>query len=425
MAMPKTNPQTGRKKRILWMSVECLLDTSSGAAIQVKEILSQLQNQDYEVLIAGATIFDALKVGVAIRESIFKAESKPGNLALYVDSAGLKHHLLMTRSVIKNDMLGIEYDALYLHYTALLDQFKPDLVFFWGGRSFDFLIADEARYRGCPSAVYLANANYGGQRWIRDVDLILTNSKENAKMYQEKHQYDAIPVGAFINSEKFVAKKHTRDHLLFINPRPEKGVTIVAQLALILEKRRPDIRIEVVESRGNWLEYLNQVAKTNGMEEQGGSNVRLTANTSDMAAVYGRARVVLAPSLWWESMGRVLAEAMLNGIPALITNRGGMPEMVGDAGLVVRFPEKYYQTPYSLIPAQEILEPLVKLVTRLWDDEAFYQDLVQKAYAIGEKQHSIEIALQKLLDGFSPLLAKNAGDIDTIKHRTQQNKLPS
>jgi len=98
---------------------------------------------------------------------------------------------------------------------------------------------------------------------------------------------------------------------------------------------------------------------------------------------------------------------------------------VGDAGLVVRFPEKYYQTPYSLIPAQEILEPLVKLVTRLWDDEAFYQDLVQKAYAIGEKQHSIEIALQKLLDGFSPLLAKNAGDIDTIKHRTQQNKLPS
>ena len=127
------------------MSVECLLDTSSGAAIQVKEILSQLQKQDYEVLIAGATIFDALKVGVAIRESIFKGGSKPGNLALYVDSAGLKHHLLITRSVMKNDMLGIEFDALYLHYIALLDQFKPDLVFFWECKNSNILVIPQVR----------------------------------------------------------------------------------------------------------------------------------------------------------------------------------------------------------------------------------------------------------------------------------------
>jgi len=413
-----------RKKRILWMSVESLLDTSSGAAIQIKEMLAQLHQRDCEVLIVGASIFDSLNVGNVIREKMTEGEPKTGSVAIHRDSAGLTHHLLITRSVLKNDMLGIEYDALYLHYISLLDQFKPDLVFFWGGRSFDFLIADEARYRGCPSAVYLANPNYGGQRWLRDVDLILTNSQENAKMYREKHRYDAIPVGAFINPNQFVAKTHTRKHLLFINPAPEKGALIVAQLALILEKQRPDICIEVVESRGNWTHYLSQVAKANGSKELGASNVLVSSNTKDMATVYSRARVVIAPSLWWESMGRVLAEAMLNGIPAIITNRGGMPEMVRDAGLVLGFPEKYYQNPYSLIPTQALLEPLVKLVIRLWDDETFYQDLVQKAYAVGRSQHSIELAIQKVIASFDPLLAQNAGDLDTISRRTKQHKLP-
>lgn len=49
------------------------------------------------------------------------------------------------------------------------------------------------------------------------------------------------------------------------------------------------------------------------------------------------ARVVLMPSLWEESFGRVAAEAMANGIPVLSSDRGALPETVG-AGRFVEPP---------------------------------------------------------------------------------------
>ncbi len=40
-------------------------------------------------------------------------------------------------------------------------------------------------------------------------------------------------------------------------------------------------------------------------------------------------RMLLVPSVWEEPFGRVAAEAMVNGIPAIVSNRGALPEVVG------------------------------------------------------------------------------------------------
>ena len=77
------------------------------------------------------------------------------------------------------------------------------------------------------------------------------------------------------------------------------------------------------------------------------------------------------PSLWWESGGRVLVEAMMNGIPAFITDRGGMPEMVEDAGIKINFSEEFFKAPYLLVPATEQLAPIVDLIIRMYDDKFF------------------------------------------------------
>lgn len=51
---------TDRKPRILWASVNCLLDSSSGASMSVRQMLRQLVAADSDIRIIGATIFDAL-----------------------------------------------------------------------------------------------------------------------------------------------------------------------------------------------------------------------------------------------------------------------------------------------------------------------------------------------------------------------------
>jgi glycosyltransferase involved in cell wall biosynthesis len=54
-----------------------------------------------------------------------------------------------------------------------------------------------------------------------------------------------------------------------------------------------------------------------------------------MADAYAESRLVVVPSRVKESFGRVPAEAMVSGIPCVVSNRGGLPEVVGDTGEVV------------------------------------------------------------------------------------------
>lgn len=54
----------------------------------------------------------------------------------------------------------------------------------------------------------------------------------------------------------------------------------------------------------------------------------------DMREAYREAKVVVVPSRW-EAFGRVPAEAMMSGIPCVVSNRGGLPEVVGETGVVI------------------------------------------------------------------------------------------
>jgi alpha-1,3-rhamnosyl/mannosyltransferase len=53
-----------------------------------------------------------------------------------------------------------------------------------------------------------------------------------------------------------------------------------------------------------------------------------------LVRLYQSALAVVCPSLW-EGFGLVALEAMACGAPVLAANRGGLPEVVGDAGLLV------------------------------------------------------------------------------------------
>ena len=76
------------------------------------------------------------------------------------------------------------------------------------------------------------------------------------------------------------------------------------------------------------------------------TNLHRMANTPDPRDFYRVSRAVLVPSLWRESLGRVPMEAMANGIPVLASDRGALPETLGNAGFVFTIPERY--TPQSL-----------------------------------------------------------------------------
>lgn len=413
-----------RRPRLLWANAYCLLDTSSGASMAVREMLLQLVGQGFEVGVLGATVFDAPMGICRLEEAWGAVERARGKTELLrIQDGPLLHHLLATQSTQRDLMTSLECSVWLGHYIAMLDRLRPDVVFFYGGQPLDLLIAREARVRGIPVVFYLANANYSSTLWCRDVGLILTDSQATADFYRQTHGYPVTPVGAFIDPSQVVAEQHRRERVLMVNPSLEKGVGLFIQLAVLMAERRPDIVFEVVESRGDWPRILSAVSRTMGRPVSELPNVVVTPNTADMRPVYARARLLVAPSLCRESAGRVVAEAMLNGIPAIATQHGGLPEMVGNAGVLLELPPECHEAPYLNLPKPEVMAPLIARIERFYDDEAHYQTYVARAREVGRTRHSLQASTGRLLRALAPLVQQRAGDVDTAPLQRAAHKL--
>ena len=143
----------------------------------------------------------------------------------------------------------------------------------------------------------------------------------------------------------------------FINPIPRKGVEIAFALAAF----RPDIPFEFVEAwrlRERVVKYLKARCAHH-------ANVQLLPSVRDMRTVYRRSRVVLAPSLLDEAWGQVASEAQVSGIPALVSDSGGLAAAMGPGGLIV--------------PRTAPIDEWLHALSRLWDDASEYSLLSKRA----------------------------------------------
>ena len=409
-----------RPFRILWACPYCLLDTSSGCSMSARELLRQLKRTGLDVYILSATIFDREAGTLLLRENWNVLQENIGKM-VDVEDGELIHHIIPCKSTERYEMTTMEENSFYAYFMHVVNEFKPDLLYFYGGQILEMCMMDEATDRNIPVCAYLGNGEYSETRWCRDVDKIFTASKATSDMYFAKDGFRAVPIGVPIVPEKVVASEHTRENVLFINPAPSKGAYIVATLAYMLEKKRPDIRFEVVESRASWKDAVKAVTETLGDPKEALSNVSVTPNTSDMRPVYGRARLTLAPSLWWESFGRVATESMLNGVPCVVSNRGGLPEAIQDGGLVLELPKECYVAPYQTFVRPEHLSPVTDFIERCYDDQAFYQMYMNKALMVGGK-YRVDATMNRFLEEVRPLLERHAGDQDFTSGRMRKNK---
>jgi len=112
-----------------------------------------------------------------------------------------------------------------------------------------------------------------------------------------------------------------------VNPHPVKGLDTLTEVA----RRLPSIKFLLQES---W--KLSDAALTTLQTQLAAlPNVRFARRTPDMRSVYRQTRLLIAPSRWEEGFGMVALEAQSCGIPVIASRRGGLPEAVGDGGLLI------------------------------------------------------------------------------------------
>ena len=161
------------------------------------------------------------------------------------------------------------------------------------------------------------------QRALKGATAVFANSRYVQDVIRKFLGIDAEVVypAVDLSGAEEARREEQGDAVLFVKPQLVKGFPIFLEVA----RRMPDTRFRVAgKASARVQRRLGALA-----------NVEMLGWVRNMDRAYARARVLMGPSIWPEPFGRVFVEAAAHGVPAVASARGGIPEAVGDGGILV------------------------------------------------------------------------------------------
>ncbi len=125
-----------------------------------------------------------------------------------------------------------------------------------------------------------------------------------------------------------------RGYLLFVGTlEPRKNLPgLLSAYRLLLDRGETDLPLVIVGGRGWFFEQTFAQVEKLGLTDR----VRFLHNVpdADLPALYNGATLLATPS-FYEGFGLPALEAMACGTPVVVSERGSLPEVVGEAGIQV------------------------------------------------------------------------------------------
>jgi glycosyltransferase involved in cell wall biosynthesis len=241
---------------------------------------------------------------------------------------------------------------------------RPDVVVIQDG-SMQLPLAEAFAQIGVPIVCYLHGLGF--EDWMVEgrpaaaerlpMQRYCTNSQFTARRFSARYRLSVPVIPPVFRAERYRVESRNR-YVTFINPVPEKGVDLALEIAELC----PEISFCFVKgwplsprASGRLLAQVRRLP-----------NVTLRARTADMREIYRDTRILLVPSQWEaETWGRVVSEGHFSGIPSIASDRGGLPEAVGDGGVIIG----------ADAPAARWADA----VRRLWNDADYYEETARAA----------------------------------------------
>jgi glycosyltransferase involved in cell wall biosynthesis len=286
----------------------------------------------------------------------------------------------------------------------VLDAFAPGQLIACNGHPMIREAMARARRRGITTAFAVRGFGYYDRRYFEDVDHAFTCSQFLTDLYRDKVGLVSTPIEPPIEWSSVLAPEESRAFVTFVNPSPHKGLLLFARLADMLGSRRPDIPILVVQS-GHSGGALNAIP---GVDFSRYPQIMAAPPVPTPADYFALTRILVVPSVWDEPFGRVAAEAMINAIPPLVSNRGSLPHVVGGdfseggGGRVLPIPD-WMTFKTAKLPNEQEVEPWYEAVCALWDDPALYRAVATRGRQIAEDRYSENVSCKKHVEYFASL----------------------
>jgi len=227
---------------------------------------------------------------------------------------------------------------------------SPDFIPPFGGRFRSVITIHDLNFIHFPQFLTPESARYYEQihRAVERADHIITDSdwtrKDVLKHLEASPErvttvhLAANPVYRPITNSQEVRRAVTRyglpsDFIIFVGTlEPRKNVPTLLKAFHHLREQGHDIHLALVGRKG-WL-YEDIFSTMTDLKL--GRYVHFLENVSyeDLARLYNAARCLALPS-HYEGFGLPPLEAMACGTPVVVSDRASLPEVVGDAGLLV------------------------------------------------------------------------------------------
>ncbi len=408
--------------RFLLINNHCISDPTAGVAQSLRTIVEWLAEEGHGCRVLTTARFDK-GVTFSIEEhlqqqgvdlSVIPAPSAAGmseGKRRVADRPVVQYAvgqvpvtLLMTRHNDESRPNSAEARQYLALFERCLEEFAPDQLIACNGHQMILDAMGLARQRGITTAFAIRSFGYYDRRYFRDVDHAFTCSQFLTDVYQEKVGLTSTPIEPPIQWSAVQAPAEARAFVTFVNPSPHKGLLLFARLADMLGSRRPDIPVLVVQS-GQSGGALNAIP---GLDFSRYPQIMAAPAVPTPAAYFALTRLLVVPSIWKEPFGRVAAEAMINAIPPLVSNRGSLPQVVGGdfreggGGRVLPVPE-WMTFSTTMLPSEPEVEPWFEAVCALWDDQALYQSMAARAHEIAVERYSEDVSRRKHVSYFTKL----------------------
>jgi glycosyltransferase involved in cell wall biosynthesis len=410
--------------RFLLINNHCISDPTAGVTQSLRTIMEWLSDAGHECRILTTARFES-RVSFTIEEHLQQqgvdvaAQTAPQRAArrggrrdrttpiVRYAVRGVPVTMLLTRHNDESRPDKSESSRYLALVDRLLDEFAPDHVIACNGHPMIFAALAAAQRRGCTTSFAVRGFGYYDARFFEHVDHAFTCSQFLTDVYREKIGLLSTPLEPPIDWSTVLAPLESRAFVTFVHPAPHKGLYLFARLADTLGARRPDIPLLVVQS-GHTAGSLNAIP---GIDFSQYPQIMAAPAVPTPADYFALTRLLLVPSIWDEPFGRVAAEAMINGIPPLVSERGSLPHVVGgnrsdgSGGRVLPVPA--WMTPETTrLPSESEIQPWYEAICALWDDAALYEATAARARDLAEERYSERVSRKKHVDYFASLATR-------------------
>jgi glycosyltransferase involved in cell wall biosynthesis len=404
--------------RILLAIHNAYTDSTSGAAQSMRVLMQWLADGGHDCRVLSTARFDArppdsfdrhlAELGVPLRthppsKAFVRSVKKPANMivgrpTVEFELEDVPVTVLHTKATPGSPSERFEAEQFLFILDRFLADFRPDLLVTYGGHPMVQETMKRARHRGVGTVFTLRNYGYEDRAYFKHVDHVFTCSPYLSETYFKEIGLRSTGIESPIEWAEVEAPEDLRRFVTFVNPSLPKGAMLFARLADMLGAKRPDIPILVVQSATSG-GRLNDIP---GIDFGRYPQIMAAPATPRPADFFALTRILLVPSAFREPFGRVAAEALINGIPPLVSDRGSLPDTVRGAGRVLPLPSWLTEKSTEL-PTVEEAQPWFDAVCELWDDPDSYSRASALAREMAARVYAEDAMRARYLEYFTSL----------------------